>query len=68
MACYNGLKQKFEQNPHLKDALLETGNKILVEASYDDILGTGIPLAGDQCLSKPKSKSYGILGRILMHI
>ena len=48
MACYNGLKQKFEQNPHLKDALLETGNKILVEASYDDILGTGIPLAGLQ--------------------
>ena len=47
--CYNGLKQKFEQNPHLKAALLETGTKILVEASYDDIWGTGIPLAGDQC-------------------
>ena len=65
--CYNGLKQKFEQNPHLKAALLGTGTKILVESSYDDIWGMGIPLAGDQCLSKPKWKSYGILGHILMH-
>ena len=66
--CYEGIKQKFEQNPHLKEALLDTGNKILVEACYDNIWGTGKTLSDPDCLTQSKWPSYGILGRILMKI
>lgn len=40
---YRGNLAKFSQNPELKKALLETGNKIFVEASpYDKIWGIGM--------------------------
>ena len=35
--CYEGIRQKFEQNPHLKDTLIDTGNKILVESCLDNV-------------------------------
>ena len=63
-----GVKQKFLQNQHLLDELLQTGNKTLVESSYDDVWGTGIPLSNRNCLVKEQWKSFGILGRILMNI
>ena len=66
--CYEGIKQKFEQNTQLKEILLATDNKILVEASYDDVWGTGIPLSNIDCLTPSKWKTQGILGRILVHI
>ena len=34
---YEGVRQKFLQNQHLLDELLRTGNKTLVESSYDDV-------------------------------
>ena len=43
--CYEGIKQKFVHNQHLLDELLRTGNKTLVESSYDDVWGTGVPLS-----------------------
>ena len=66
--CHEGVKQKFLQNQHLLDDLLQTGNKILVESSYDDVWGTGIPLSNRNCLVKEHWKSFGILGRIQMNI
>ncbi len=40
---YKGNLAKFTQNPDLKKQLLETGNRILVEASpYDQIWGIGM--------------------------
>ena len=66
--CYEGERQKFLQNQHLLDELLQTGNKTLVESSYDDVWGTGIPLSNRNCLVKEQWKSFGILGRILMNI
>ena len=68
--CYEGIKQKFEQNPHLKEALLETGTKTLVESCRDNVWGTGLTLSDENCLlsSKWKSDGTGILGRILMSI
>ena len=60
--CYEGVKQKFLQNQHLLDELLQTGNKTLVESSYDDVWGTGIPLSNRNCLVKEQWKSFGILG------
>ena len=66
--CYEGVKQKFLQNQHLLDELLQTGNKTLVESSYDDVWGTGLPLSNRNCLVKEHWKSFRILGRILMNI
>ena len=42
--CYQGLYEKFNQNEMLKKVLLDTTNKTLVESSYDQVWGTGIPL------------------------
>ena len=66
--CYQGIKAKYAQNNHLLDTLLNTGDKILVEASYDEIWGMGQPLGSGDCLCQTKWKSVGILGRILMRI
>ena len=57
MLCYNGIRAKFFQNNHLMEKLLETGDKTLIEASYDDIWGTGQPLGSRDCLVKNKWKS-----------
>ena len=66
--CYEGVRQKFLQNQHLLDELLRTGNKTLVESSYDDVWGTGVPLSNRNCLIKEQWKSIGILGNILMSV
>ena len=66
--CYEGIKQKFDQNIQLKEILIATENKTLVVASYDDVWGTGIPLSNEDCLTPAKWKSQGILGRILVNI
>ena len=50
------------------EKLLDTGEKTLVEASYDEAWGTGQYLGSRDCLTESKWKSIGILGRILMRI
>ena len=66
--CFKGIQAKFLQNNHLMESLLDTGEKTLVEASYDETWGTGQHLGSRDCLTKSKWKSIGILGRILMRI
>ena len=66
--CYKGLFAKFEQNPSLKQVLLQTGEKTIVESSYDQLWGTGVPLSDPACLDKTKWHNPGILGAILMDI
>ena len=66
--CFEGIKQKLLQNTDLLQFLIATGEKTLVESSYDDTWGTGLPLSDPECLNKSKWKSIGILGRILMNI
>ena len=66
--CFEEIKQKLMQNQHLLEEFLKTGNKTLIESSYDEIWGTGIPLSNRNCLVKEQWKSEGILGRILMKI
>ena len=66
--CYEGIREKFEQNEELKNFLLDTGNKTLVEGSYDNVWGAGEPLSSKECLNPLKWSSVGILGRILMKI
>ena len=63
--CFDGIKQKFLQNTDLLQFLIATGDKTLVESSYDDTWGTGLPLSDPECLNKLKWKSIGILGRTL---
>ena len=52
--CKPGIKAKFDQNIKLKDLLLKTGSKIIVECSKDRHWGTGIPLGQFDCLSEDK--------------
>ena len=66
--CYEGIKQKFEQNPHLKEVLMDTGNKTLVESCLDNVWGTGKTLSDPACLTPTEWTSIGILGKILMKI
>ena len=66
--CFEGIQAKFLQNEHLMEKLLDTGEKTLVEASYDEAWGTGQHLGSRDCLTESKWKSIGILGRILMMI
>ena len=49
-------------------ALLNTGNKSLVESSYDELWGTGIPLSDPSALDETHWKSVGLLGKILMTV
>ena len=44
--------------------LLSMGNQQIVEATYDTIWGTGIPLHHKDCLDK----STGLLGKILLNV
>ena len=47
---------------------METGNKTLVESSWDEIWGTGKPITSKDVLNKNKWTSNGLLGKILMGI
>ena len=49
-------------------ALLNTGNKNLVESSYDNLWGTGISLSDPSAHDETQSKSVGLLGKMLMVI
>ena len=66
--CFDGILAKFLQSEHLMEKLLDTSEKTLVEASYDEAWGTGQHLGSRDCLTESKWKSIGILGRILMRI
>ena len=66
--CYRGLFEKFNQNDKLRRVLVNTGNKTLVESSYDQIWGTGIPLSDPACLDRTKWYNPGIMSKLLMDI
>ena len=66
--CFKGIFEKFDQNENLKRVLVNTGNKTLVESSYDQIWGTGIPLTDPACLDKTKWYNPGIMSKLLMDI
>ena len=66
--CYEGLKEKFLQNPTVAKALMDTKDKTLVECSFDKIWGNGIPLSDRSWMDKQKWHNIGILGEMLMDI
>jgi hypothetical protein len=60
---------KFSQSPWLKETLLSTGDKILVEASPVDLVwGIGIHWENDDCLDESKWKGQNLLGKALMEV
>jgi len=60
---------KFEQNPCLKEILLSTGNKTIVEASpYDSLWGIGMMWDNEDCLDESKWKGLNLLGKALMDV
>ena len=66
--CVKGLTAKFDQNPKLKALLLSTGDKMLVECSWDRVWGTGYPLSKPDCLDSTNWEKQGILGSMLMTV
>lgn len=60
---------KFSQNPKLKEFLLSTGDKILVEASpYDTIWGIGLPADASEAVKPSLWRSENRLGFVLMDV
>ena len=64
-----GLEQKFRQNPSLKDYLVKTDAKILVEASpHDKLWGIGVYMYDRDLIKKKDTWGNNLLGKSLMEI
>lgn len=64
-ACYN----KFLQNPNLKKQLLDTQNRLLVEASpFDKIWGIGLAEDNVDAENTAKWRGRNLLGKVLMDV
>ena len=66
--CKPGIAAKFRTHSSLMNLLRSTGTLTIVESTYDDLWGTGIPLKDRNCLDSSKWTSQGIMGEILMEI
>ena len=66
--CEPGILAKFLQNPKLMEKLLSTGDKELVECSYNTLWGCGKPLQDSSCLIKDTWNGDNLLGQILMSV
>jgi len=61
--------EKYSQNEYLKQSLISTGDKMLVEASpYDTIWGIGLGEADDAILNENNWKGLNLLGKALMDV
>ncbi len=60
---------KFTQDETLKELLLDTGDKTIVEASpYDTIWGIGLSCDDDRVLDESKWKGENLLGKAIMKV
>lgn len=66
---YPGLLAKYDQNPDLRKILLDTGDKIIVEASpYDTVWGIGMG-ENDPGIEDPANwKGLNVLGEMIMQV
>lgn len=63
----HGCYLKFSQNAAMKEELLATGTRILVEASPDDrIWGIGLEESDPRCLDDKQWQGLNLLGQALM--
>lgn len=66
---YDNNYQKFTQNPHILNVLLETGNKTLVEASPTDrIWGVGLASTNPLIFDRKHWRGQNLLGQILTQL
>ena len=64
----HAIHEKFSQNRHLKEVLMNTGNKTLSEANkWDTFWGSGVSLADSDIFTKPKH-GKNTLGRLLVSL
>ena len=66
--AFRACSAKFHQNPELKQILLETQEKELVEASTDPFWGAGMSLSNINILNRNARTGYNALGRVLMRV
>ena len=66
--CFEGVLEKFNQNPHLNECLQGTDQKLIVESSYDRTWGTGVPLHSQDALYSNHWVGDNLLGRLLTSI
>ena len=66
--CYNGIREKFIQNPSSLSMLKTTSPKILVKATTDQLWGTEIALKDSSVLNVDKWTSTGWLSQMLLTI
>lgn len=65
----DGLYERFSQNTDIREKLLATGDKILVEASpYDNIWGVGLEETDDAILDEKNWQGQNLLGKVLMEV
>jgi ribA/ribD-fused uncharacterized protein len=66
---YEGNLAKFSQNEELKDKLLSTGNKLIVECSpYDSIWGNGLNITESLVIPQNLWKGTNRLGKAIMKV
>ena len=64
--CLTGIKAKFQQNTELRRKLLETGTRLIGEATFDKYWGTGIPLNTSNTLMTSTWTGQNVTGEALM--
>lgn len=68
-AMLDAVFNKFGQNPELKEELLASGDKILVEASpYDRIWGIGLAPNDPRVFDESQWRGLNLLGKVLMDV
>lgn len=66
---YRGLLAKFEQNPEIKQQLLDTGDCLLAEcAQLDKVWGIGLRMTSPNRFYPEKWKGLNLLGKTLMAV
>lgn len=66
---YKGNFAKFSQNEFMKEELLNTGDREIVEASpYDVVWGIGLSDKDDLCLDKKNWRGTNLLGVVLTNL
>ena len=66
---YNGVSEKFRQNPELAEKLEKTGEEIIAECAVKDrIWGIGLSMEDENRLCIDKWRGKNLLGKILMRV
>lgn len=69
IVVFNGLLEKFRQNPELKDRLLSTGDAVLAECAVKDrIWGIGLSMKDPDRMDMEKWQGQNLLGFALMAV